>query len=105
MTEPLGLTPESLSLIEQCLQRQLHGRASWSVFVFGSRRRGDHKKYSDLDLWIEASPSLSSNELSKLKDAFEESNLPIKVDLVTPETVVPEYRPGIMYEKLLWLRG
>ncbi len=104
MNEPSGLNKENLFLIEQILHNSLSDKNEWSVSVFGSRRRGDHKKYSDLDLWIESSPTLSSNDLEELKEKFEESDLPIKIDLVTPETVIPDYRTNIVYEKREWLR-
>jgi predicted nucleotidyltransferase len=63
--------------------------------VFGSRARDDFKKYSDLDLWLEAQPAISDSELSTLKEAFTNSDLAIEVDIVTPEKVLPQYLPQI----------
>ena len=104
MNEPLGLNKENLFLIERILRDSLSDQDEWSVSVFGSRRRGDHKKYSDLDLWIDSNPTLRSNAIEELKEKFEESDLPIKIDLVTPETVIPEYCANISREKIEWLR-
>jgi predicted nucleotidyltransferase len=105
MTEPLGLESLHSKLIEKIIRDFLSGKQTWQVDVFGSRRRGDHRTYSDLDLWIEATPALSLRDAQKLIDAFEESDLPIKVDIVTPDSVVEEYRPNIMYEKKTWLKS
>lgn len=105
MHEPLGLTSEQVQEIEDKLRLGLQKKANWKVDVFGSRRRGDFKTYSDLDLWIETHPALSDLEMATLREIFEESELPIKVDLVTPETVFEDYRPNIVHEKINWLRS
>jgi predicted nucleotidyltransferase len=105
MTEPLGLDPQHNKLIEKIIRDFLSGKQTWQVDVFGSRRRGDHRTYSDLDLWIETTPGLLLREAQNLKDVFEESDLPIKVDIVTPDSVVEEYRPNIVNEKKSWLKS
>ena len=53
------------------------------VRAFGSRVHGQNlKKYSDLDLVLMTTEPISSRELALLDDAFSESNLPIKVDVL-----------------------
>ena len=53
-----------------------------SVFVFGSRACGTAKDHSDLDIAINAETCLEKEVLRTLKIAFEESDLPFKVDIV-----------------------
>lgn len=48
---------------------------------FGSRVKGTHSPHSDLDICI-MNPNVSLKQLAQLKQAFSESNLPFKVDLV-----------------------
>lgn len=55
------------------------------VGLFGSRVDGHPRPGSDADLWIDANPSLTPSERVRLEEAFEESALPFRVDIVTPE--------------------
>ena len=52
-----------------------------SVILFGSRAKGTFKKGSDIDLAI-FTESLSEEIILKLKEDFEESSLPYRVDIV-----------------------
>lgn len=58
--------------------------AAWpdidSVWLFGSRALGTYKEASDIDLAIKG--HLNQKTLVRLKDAFEDSDLPFFVDLV-----------------------
>lgn len=56
------------------------------VRVYGSRATGRARPSSDLDLALD--PPISSRTLYDLMDAFEESDLPIRVDLfvMNPDT-------------------
>jgi|GEM_PF-314565 len=53
-----------------------------TIYVFGSRARGTVKKAADLDLAIDAGRKLTPREEAELKEKFEESDLPYKVDIV-----------------------
>lgn len=52
-----------------------------SVILFGSRAKGTFKKGSDIDLAI-FTESVSEEIILKLKEDFEESSLPYRVDIV-----------------------
>ncbi|MDF8332919.1 nucleotidyltransferase domain-containing protein [Novosphingobium cyanobacteriorum] len=58
-----------------------------SVGVFGSRAGGAPKSWSDLDLVLEGPEPLPLALLAELAEAFDESPLPWKVDLVDRHTV------------------
>ncbi|MGZ3748014.1 MAG: nucleotidyltransferase family protein [Pseudobdellovibrionaceae bacterium] len=102
MVEPKGLSPEQREQIKLILNSYLHCKKQVSVFIFGSRAKGNFRKYSDLDLLIESEPQLSAIELSNLADSFNESDLPIKVDVVTLENCLNAYKESIEKEKVLW---
>lgn len=93
----LGLKVEQLQLLLEILSAMGGGK----VWIFGSRARGDYRPHSDIDLMLEAVPPVSQNMLGRLSDSLEESLLPFKVDLVTPETLLPAYREGVHAEKKL----
>jgi type I restriction enzyme S subunit len=53
-----------------------------TVWAFGSRARFTAKPYSDLDLVILGDQALSLEEMADLNEAFSESDLTYKVDVV-----------------------
>ena len=65
------------------------------VYVFGSRTREKHKKYSDLDLAIKFITGTDKNTLFFIKDAFENSELPIEVDVVDLDEITDEFKNAI----------
>ena len=81
------------NLVLKPLQRQ-----GCTVFVFGSRARGDHGKFSDLDLLIEG--EAPEGLLRSIKDALEDSNLPIKVDLVRARDLADSYRVSVEHDRV-----
>lgn len=74
-----------------------------SVYCFGSRARGDHKPFSDLDLMIEGPVS---DQVQQLKGAIEESlskeNFPYKVDLVLFEEYADSYKASYRQDRTAW---
>ena len=72
--------PEShLQIIQSILAQQV---PQARVFAFGARVNGPPRKYSDIDLAIALPQPLGLRKLRQLKDAFEDSELPICVDIV-----------------------
>jgi len=63
------------------------------TYVFGSRASGKSRELSDLDLVIKA--AVSREDLAELRYAFEESNLPFKVDLLVWKELDPVFRSQI----------
>lgn len=55
------------------------------VWVFGSRATGHARPFSDLDLLVTKPASLTWLQRADLRDAFEASDLPFKVDVVEAE--------------------
>ena len=52
------------------------------VLLFGSRVRGDSRSWSDIDVAVQADPSLPVGSLSALREALEESSCLLNVDVV-----------------------
>lgn len=74
-----SLAPKEKAFVIKMIQTHLP-RAK--IIAFGSRIRGDAKKYSDLDIAIDNSQTLTLRERDILGEVFAESDLPYKVDLV-----------------------
>jgi type I restriction enzyme, S subunit len=75
----IDVSPEHWQIVLDILARLC---AAKEISVFGSRATGTSKQYSDLDLVIIGEQRLSLSELADLTNAFAESDLPYKVDIV-----------------------
>ena len=75
----LQLCPEHLKMVSEVLA---HWLPDAQVLAFSSRVSGTARKFSDLDSAIVSSTPLDWRLLGKVRDAFEDSDLPICVDVV-----------------------
>ncbi|VWX53480.1 nucleotidyltransferase family protein [Novosphingobium sp. 9U] len=82
---PIALEQADLDLVRSILRAHLPEDVT--VCVFGSRAGGRVKPFSDIDLLLEGPAPLSLSQLGTLADAFDESLLPYKVDLVDRRSV------------------
>ena len=62
------------------------------VRVFGSRVNGTNRDYSDLDLAIIGEGIMDNRSLWKLKNAFMESRLPFRVDVLDYNAASENFR-------------
>lgn len=95
---PIAARPNEWRIITQLLRTRL---PDYEVWAFGSRARGRAKPYSDLDLAIVGDRPLSIDRLAELAEAFSESDLPWKVDLVDWSLSSPSFRGRIAAEKVI----
>ena len=77
-----------------------HLPSGGKVWVFGSRATGRARRYSDLDLAIDAGRPLSLDEAALLREAFDESDLPYRVDIVDWHTIDDRFRRLIAAERV-----
>ena len=70
------------------------------VWVFGSRATGRARPYSDLDLLIDCPQPLGWDQLAALADAFEQSLLPFRVDVVEARALAPAFRARVWPERI-----
>lgn len=68
------------------------------IRAFGSRVTGRVKDYSDLDLAIVCRKALDADSLRHLKEAFEESKLPFRVDVLDWDRIPASFRNVIERE-------
>ena len=62
------------------------------VLIFGSRYHGKAWEYSDLDLAFVGEGKLGFDRCFDLKEAFSESDLPYRVDVLDYHAISPEFR-------------
>lgn len=100
MTRPLpvDLLPAHRRLVLDILRAHLpHHTKTW---VFGSRVTGRARRYSDLDLVIDAGRRLTLDEIAELAEAFSDCDLPYKVDLVDWQDIDDRWRQTIAAERV-----
>jgi uncharacterized protein len=84
----IDLSPEQLALVRDVLG---HHVPRCRVSAIGSRVRGTAKPYSDLDLLLDAGARIPLDTLGMLREAFQESTLPFRVDLVDARAASAEF--------------
>jgi len=70
------------------------------AWVFGSRATGRARRYSDLDLAIDAGRRLTLDESARLSEAFSDSDLPYRVDLIDWHGIHDRWRRAIAAQRL-----
>ena len=77
--------------IKNILQNFIDFKKS-KVFIFGSRAKGESRKFSDYDIGIIGRKSLGLKKISLIKGELEESDLPYRVDVVDFSTVSKNFK-------------
>lgn len=85
----IDVSPGHLKIILDILKRFA---PSCEVRAFGSRCNGKAQKYSDLDLAIVGNEKIDQRLLIDIKDAFEESDLPYRVDVLDWHSISNNFR-------------
>ena len=91
----IDLNPKHFETVQHILAKHVPG---CEVRAFGSRVKWTAKDYSDLDLAIVGSKPLTLRQGHRLAEAFEESDLPIRVDVLDWHTISEEFKRIITAE-------
>jgi predicted nucleotidyltransferase len=74
-----------------------------TIFLFGSRARGVHRRSSDIDIGFSGlSESAFTKARDRLLSELEESIIPHHVDLVNIDTAPSNFRDVAMKEVIIW---
>ncbi len=88
----IDLTDEQLRIVRAIL-------AEWvpaaQVRAFGSRANGTAHRHSDLDLALVGDGRIDTSTLNRLREAFEDSELPFRVDVLDWNAVSDSFRKVI----------
>lgn len=97
MKNSVDVTPEQYSLILDLIGRHLPDTGVW---VYGSRAGRTARPRSDLDMVVFAAER-QRHQVSDLKDAFDESRLPFRVDLFVWDDLPEEFKKNIEAERIV----
>ena len=93
----IDITSEQRKTLLALLAKHLPDTTAW---VYGSRVQWTARPQSDLDMLVFASPS-QNGQISALREAFEESNLPFRIDLFVWDDVPDQFRKHIEAEHVV----
>jgi len=85
----IDLAHENLALLKKLITEHL---SECEIRVFGSRIHGTAKPYSDIDIALKCAEPIDRRTMSRLKEALQESTLPIRVDVLDWESISEEFR-------------
>jgi type I restriction enzyme S subunit len=88
----IDISAEQWIIVRDILQQHV---ADYEVWAFGSRVKGTAKPYSDLDLAIITDSPLPLEVSARLSEAFSESDLPWKVDVVDWSSISEAFKAVI----------
>jgi predicted nucleotidyltransferase len=88
----LGLSEQDFQIVRQILDSHVPDRP---VFVFGSRATGKARRRSDIDLAIGGSEPLTLQQRGLINLDFQESDLPVFVDVLDLNAIEPDFRSRI----------
>lgn len=94
-----GLQDSDWQLVQNLVVLALKKKGAL-VWIYGSRARGDYQTYSDLDILYNMKKPLSLPELGILREALEDSNLPIKVDIAYEADLASGYLKNILKDRI-----
>lgn len=93
----IDINPRHLEMVQEILREHLPSGVT--VWVFGSRVSWTTKDSSDLDLALEGDSPLNYDTIVSLEVAFEESDLPYKVDVIDLNRVSDSFRQIVDAQK------
>lgn len=98
MTDSIVLSMDERRLVREIIDAHLP--PGTKVWIFGSRAKGRARRYSDLDLAVDAGRQLTIDETAALRDHFDECDLPYKVDLIDWHAAGARFRELIAAQRV-----
>lgn len=97
LNRTIDITSNQRETLCSLLSRHLPGTEAW---IYGSRVRGGSRPASDLDMVVFATPG-QARGVSELRESFEQSSLPFRVDLFVWDEVPGSFRMQIEREHVV----
>jgi len=84
----IDLNEKYISFIKKTFDEHL---TEYKLYLFGSRAKGNAKKYSDIDLAID-SKNFNSEIKSKLENFFSNSTIPYEIDIIDLNNINDQFK-------------
>ena len=73
-----------------------------TIYLFGSRARGDHTERSDIDVAIDLGRKMELREIAKARGVLEGLNTAQMIDIVDMHSISADIKEFILKEGVLW---
>lgn len=73
-----------------------------TIYLFGSRARGDFKTGSDIDIAIDNKQRIDNLEIARALNVLEALNIPGEIDLVDMSRIPEAMKQNILNEGIIW---
>ncbi len=96
--------PSKQEILEQTRKIAVDMLRAYSVklYLFGSWARGESARHSDIDLAVDSDRPLPPGILSLLRERFEESRIPYRVEVVDLRHSNSSFRKRVLQEGIVW---
>lgn len=94
-----GLSKDNWDFLEKTLIQKIKASGN-KAFIFGSRAKGSHHPFSDVDILIEDFNLINKSVISDAIEKMEESTFPYKVDVVFLSELAESYRDDVHNSKV-----
>jgi predicted nucleotidyltransferase len=101
MPETVTLEQRHADIVRRILREHVPRNDVWA---FGSRAGGSPKPHSDLDLVIVDPPMVSEAVFARLKLHFEESDLPIRVDVSILSALAVSFQVAVKQRHIAFMK-
>lgn len=101
LANTIALTPEQRQIVLALVQKHLPDTTVWA---YGSRVKGTARPHSDLDLAAFATPQQQA-AIADLQEAFDESDLPFRVDLLVWHELPEQFHQTIAADYVVVQQG
>ncbi len=98
----IDLRPDLAEIVKQILAEHV---PECEVRAFGSRAAWTARDYSDLDLIIMGDGPIDWQTMGRLKEDFEESRLPMRVDVLDWHSIPDRFKEGIKHDYVVVSEG
>lgn len=98
-----GLSESEVQAVKLIISSHLLPDQEVDVWLFGSRATGRFRKYSDVDLLVEpkSKRNISSEQIARMREDFEDSELPFKFDIILQDDLAKEFAQSVELSKKL----
>ena len=72
------------------------------IHLFGSRARGKHAEFADIDIALDAEKPLSDVDVDEVKNVLRESNIMYIIDVVDFHQITDAMKREILKERIIW---
>jgi len=100
MKSKISVYESSLKLLKDMAKGVFKGEEV-TVFLFGSRARGDYLETSDVDVAIISKGEVNKSKVALFRERIEDSNIPYKVDVVDLSQAPREFTDKVLKEGVL----